>query len=828
MRSFAALLCSLAAAFAGGPENVLLVVNADSWASTWIANEYAAARGIPPGNIVLLRDVADFERVSVADFREKILGPALLAAERRGLAPQLDYVLYSADFPWAVDVSADMAGRTFPKNITQPAAINGLTFLYQHALAKRPDYLGMNANFYYRQISRVAPEPAPWPEDEQRRYAEALNILQEISASREKNRAEREKIGAPPDAAEQTRLAGARDAMLALRAAHPKTTELLYNLACVHAQLGEGDAAIAVLGYAMENGWWDMRHAENDPDLRSLHTRADFKALAARAKEAKFELVPTSGFRGNVGWHPSGAPVLPQQGNRYLLSTMLAVTSGRGTSAREAVEGLRRSIAADGTRPKGTIYYMENRDVRSNTREWGFARAVEKLRELGVNAIVETGVLPKGKEDVAGACIGIADFDWAKSGSRITPGAIVEHLTSFGGVMSEGAGQTPLSAFIAAGAAGASGTVTEPYAIQQKFPSPFIHWHYAQGCTLAEAFYQSVAAPYQLLIVGDALCAPWKKAVAVSADGLARDATLSGTIKVTPRIESPGGLSAGLFELHFNGRRVAVAKPGEVLEFDTTRAPDGAHEIQLIGTASDAVVTGARVTLPVTIRNGAAEISASANASGDWPWDRPVELTARASSASAIPFFHNGREVARIAGGEGSVTLDPRILGQGPARIQAVAVAADGKEIAAPYISFRVVPPAPLPAAEPPARLANGLSVIPAGAGASVAARAEGDWLAKAGVQKGGDFAVEAWFRVDLDDVYQFQLRGPEKIRLFVDGEPQTWPRGKSWWFAPVNLAKGAHKLRIEATDAGALKMDVRFGGPGSIKLEGARFQHAE
>ena len=59
--------------------------------------------------------------------------------------------------------------------------------------------------------------------------------------------------------------------------------------------------------------------------------------------------------------------------------------------------------------------------------------------------------------------------------------------------------------WISAGAAGTSGTVTEPYAMQQKFPMPFIHVHYAKGCSLAEAFYQSLMGPYQLLVLGDPL-----------------------------------------------------------------------------------------------------------------------------------------------------------------------------------------------------------------------------------------------------------------------------------------------------------------------------------
>jgi hypothetical protein len=106
--------------------------------------------------------------------------------------------------------------------------------------------------------------------------------------------------------------------------------------------------------------------------------------------------------------------------------------------------------------------------------------------------------------------------------------------------------------------------------------------------------------------------------------------------------------------------------------------------------------------------------------------------------------------------------------------------------------------------------------------------KAEGDWLAKAGVVKDGEFAIEAWLRVPSDDVYQFQLRGPSKLRVIVDGQTLDWPRGKEWWFLPAHLARGPHRIRIEGKADGAPQLDARFGGPGCLRLDGARFQHAK
>ena len=86
-----------------------------------------------------------------------------------------------------------------------------------------------------------------------------------------------------------------------------------------------------------------------------------------------------------------------------------------------------------------------------------------------------------------------------------------------------------------AGAAGSSGAVAEPYALQQKFPLATLHVHYREGCSLAESFFQTVAGPYQLLVIGDPLARPYASFAKIDFDAGAR---VKGTIpfqaKVTP------------------------------------------------------------------------------------------------------------------------------------------------------------------------------------------------------------------------------------------------------------------------------------------------------
>ena len=198
-------------------------------------------------------------------------------------------------------------------------------------------------------------------------------------------------------------------------------------------------------------------------------------------------------------------------GSRYMLSTVLGVTDGgdRGNTAQEILRYLEASPKADGASPTGTIYFMDSGEIRSTTRAPGFHMAVEQLKLLKVAAQIDKGEIPKNKADVQGLLCGVANFDWNSSHSTIRPGAICENLTSFSGVFTPGFPQTTLAEFMKNGAAGSSGTVAEPFAIQNKFPYASVQVHYARGCSLAEAFYQSVYAPYQLIVVGDPLCQPW-------------------------------------------------------------------------------------------------------------------------------------------------------------------------------------------------------------------------------------------------------------------------------------------------------------------------------
>jgi hypothetical protein len=379
--------------------------------------------------------------------------------------------------------------------------------------------------------------------------------------------------------------------------------------------------------------------------------------------------IPTRAFHSNYLWDKDGKKTngVPQ-GQRYMLSTILGVTRGRGNTVDEVLNYLRRSVLADGTRPNGAIYFMWNKDVRSSTRDKCFTTVAAQINATGVRAVVRQGRIPTGAKDVAGMMVGAADFNLAKEGVKILPGAICEHLTSEGGIIKPDAGQTPLSEFLRAGAAGASGTVVEPRALQAKFPLPSIQLHYARGCSLAEAFYQSVSGPYQLLIVGDPLCQPWAAIPKITVAGVKPEEKVKGTISLKPS----GPNSIGNYELYVDGRLTARSVPGNPLPLDTTQVPDGYHELRVVGIRSDPIETQGRTIVPVFVNNHEASIEIKVAPATRIPLAAKIKVSVQQPGATSFTIRQNSRDLGHVKGESGDLEILATTLGRGPTTLQAI------------------------------------------------------------------------------------------------------------------------------------------------------------
>jgi uncharacterized protein (TIGR03790 family) len=96
-----------------------------------------------------------------------------------------------------------------------------------------------------------------------------------------------------------------------------------------------------------------------------------------------------------------------------------------------------------------------------------------------------------------------AAIDWV-------PGALADHLTSYGGQLLNTSGQMTALEWLEAGATASYGSVSEPCNHWQKFPHPqVLLLHYVQGATALEAYWRSVAWPVQGVFVGEPLAAPF-------------------------------------------------------------------------------------------------------------------------------------------------------------------------------------------------------------------------------------------------------------------------------------------------------------------------------
>jgi tetratricopeptide (TPR) repeat protein len=795
----------------GGPENVAIVVNGNSWASRAIANEYVALRGIPSINVVTLEQVPDLQSTDINTFRSAILLPVLQALEQRGVAPQIDYLVYSSDLPTAIDLKPDLGERNLPRFLTPVGSCTGLTYLYRYTLSKNPSYLNLQGNRYARvPLEDVAPRLLSGEELE--KYSEVREHLREKDFQQ------------------------AADLLKPIVEAHPRIAPMQYNLACCLARLDEPDEALVHLTKAVEAGWRDAKVTAQDEDLTSLVDMPEFQDLLAKMKDQPVQIQPSLAFRSSTAWSVAGEPGENPADDRYLLSAVLGVTTGRGNSVPEVLEYLHRSAAADGTKPGGTIYYCKSGDVaRSGPREPLFDSAVKELERLGVRAEIVEGALPKSKQDVQGLMTGVANFNWSQSGSTIRPGAFCDSLTSYAGVLTEGAGQTPLTEFLRHGASGSTGTVTEPFNLPNKFPSPFLHVHYAEGCSLAEAFYQSLQGPYQQLLVADPLCQPWARVPELAIPAYLAGQEVSGAITLEATVAGRPADEIGRLELFLDGRRMGVAGPKQKFRIDTSEHPDGWHEIRIVAVAKDSIATQGGAVLPLVFRNHNQVLNVNRPQDNKvWRWDERYPVAMELDGAERLMLVHHDRVVANMPGGEGEASLQLANLGPGPVTLQPLALLPGTPPVRVFGESFTidVVAPNPLPAVDhrEPGLWKPGLLATPDDGNEPrvIASLKPGDWLSKLGWNEGTTFTVSGRFRVASTDVYQFQWQSPESVRIEIDGQlldESTTPR---WHLAPIALGEGMHEVTIHSRVSENPKLQVRFGLAGTKSLAGDDFVYRD
>jgi len=188
------------------------------------------------------------------------------------------------------------------------------------------------------------------------------------------------------------------------------------------------------------------------------------------------------------------------------LRPAMSIAAANFEQAQQLID---RGIEADATAPPGTAYLLTSGDSARDVRAATYPDA-QMLAGDRINIVLVNAPALEDRHDVMFYFIGAAKVPDLDS-NQFLPGAIADHLTSYGGALTDGSQMSSLR-WLEAGAAGSYGSVVEPCNFTAKFPNPgLLMRHYLAGETLIEAYWKSVAMPGQGLFIGEPLAAPYRK-----------------------------------------------------------------------------------------------------------------------------------------------------------------------------------------------------------------------------------------------------------------------------------------------------------------------------
>ncbi|HUU82201.1 MAG TPA: Ig-like domain-containing protein [Phycisphaerae bacterium] len=385
-------------------------------------------------------------------------------------------------------------------------------------------------------------------------------------------------------------------------------------------------------------------------------------------------------FSGGAGWQ-GGSPSSAAGAPRYLVGALLGYTGLRGNTPAEVVAQIDRSVAADGTRPAGTFYYMKTTDeARSSPRDPFFPDAISSISTLGGQAVQIDDVLPNGHHDCLGIMTGWPNPRVGSADVTLLPGSYGDHLTSWAATFDKSP-QTKVSMWIAEGASGSHGTVEEPCAVPGKFPHPRVYVYYFQGLSLGESLFRSLEyLPYQGLIYGDPLTQPFAYIPTVEVPD-APSSPVSGVVPLTPQATTakPGAGIARL-DLVVDGVVEESINLGESFLLDTASLGDGPHDVRVVAFDDSPVATQGRWMRWIETDNAGRSVSLDVQpAVGGLSTPFTLQVASTSGVVSEIRVLQNHRVVAATGNARDTLLVNGSVLGAGPVRLVAEAEFSDGR-----------------------------------------------------------------------------------------------------------------------------------------------------
>ena len=302
--------------------------------------------------------------------------------------------------------------------------------------------------------------------------------------------------------------------LLAMLAARQLTNQIDYVLLCMD------------FPYRVENGGYPTASGSNGTTSALFY---GFKTDYPPTVNPGSCSLPTASANTYAGSECRFRQVGPGTSPANFLAMML--TWSNLAQAKEVIDG---AVASDGTFPTQTAYLTKSTDAARNIRYPLFDNAIFNTRLRGNYSLQRTNANP---DYALGLTLGLELGTGATSAlgsTTFVPGALADVFTSWGGSIYEYSGQFSILSLLQAGAAGCYGTVIEPCNYTNKFPSPQAYFYQARGFNVAECFYQSLSNPYEGLLLGEPLAAPFALPPSGSwSAGLGANALLAGTTNLS-------------------------------------------------------------------------------------------------------------------------------------------------------------------------------------------------------------------------------------------------------------------------------------------------------
>lgn len=201
-----------------------------------------------------------------------------------------------------------------------------------------------------------------------------------------------------------------------------------------------------------------------------------------------------------------GDTVIPIKHNSSLdvapISMMLA-----GMSEKEVFKVIDRGKQSDFSHPAGDAFLLESTDSARNVRAKAYRD--EFVSSLGATQRkAKKANFITGESSVLMYAVGAKTVPYLGRNTFL-PGAVGDHLTSAGGMLTDSYQMSALR-WLEAGATASYGAVVEPCNIVEKFPNPVVLLNEIEsGESLITAYWRSVKMPGQGVFIGEPLAKPF-------------------------------------------------------------------------------------------------------------------------------------------------------------------------------------------------------------------------------------------------------------------------------------------------------------------------------